>query len=223
MGRFATRIAWSRNIYLLGLLTPAVAAVMLILSIPVAWLVRISLFPQDQSYDLRGWSAVHYLKALTDDLYLESLARTTIYSLIVTLGTAILGFPLGYAAARGKLRRWKIFFIVLPLTLRIGHASAVKLAFNGTPIDLTLTEFKIVALLALRAGEDVSYREIYDVVHSKGFAAGYGSEGYRANVRTFIKRIRQKFHDVDPEFEPIHNDAGFGYRWVMAIASKPVG
>ncbi|MEA3074339.1 MAG: putative spermidine/putrescine transport system permease protein [Alphaproteobacteria bacterium] len=119
MGRFATRIAWSRNIYLLGLLTPAVAAVMLILSIPVAWLVRISLFPQDQSYDLSGWSAVHYMKALTDDLYLESLARTTIYSLIVTLGTAILGFPLGYAAARGKMRRWKIFFIVLPLTLSL--------------------------------------------------------------------------------------------------------
>jgi two-component system response regulator ChvI len=106
----------------------------------------------------------------------------------------------------------------LDLRLDINRAS-----WNGTPIDLTLTEFKIVALLALRAGEDVSYREIYDVVHSKGFAAGYGSEGYRANVRTFIKRIREKFHDVDPEFEPIHNDAGFGYRWVMAIASKPVG
>jgi two-component system, OmpR family, response regulator ChvI len=106
----------------------------------------------------------------------------------------------------------------LDLRLDINRAS-----WNGPPIDLTLTEFKIVALLALRAGEDVSYREIYDVVHSKGFAAGYGSEGYRANVRTFIKRIRQKFHDVDPEFEPIHNDAGFGYRWVMAIASKPVG
>src|ERR1700736_5298395 len=93
MERFATRIAWSRNIYLLGLLTPAVAAVVLILSIPVAWLVRISLFPQDQSYDLSGWSAVHYMKALRDDLYLESLARTTIYSLIVNLGTAFLGFP----------------------------------------------------------------------------------------------------------------------------------
>jgi two-component system response regulator ChvI len=106
----------------------------------------------------------------------------------------------------------------LDLRLDINRAS-----WNGTPIDLTLTEFKIVALLALRAGEDVSYREIYDVVHSKGFAAGYGSEGYRANVRSFITRIRQKFHDVDPEFEHIHNDAGLGYRWVMAIASKPVG
>src|SRR5215467_7642334 len=119
MRRVLKRLAWSRDIYLLGLLTPAVAAVTVILSVPIAWLVRISLYPQDQSYDLSGWPAVHYIKALTDDLYLESLARTTLYSLIVTLGTAILGFPLGYAAARGRLRRWKLFFIVLPLTLSL--------------------------------------------------------------------------------------------------------
>src|SRR6516165_8225240 len=119
MGQFLRRLAWSRDIYLAGLLTPAVVAVMLILSVPIAWLVRISLYPQDQSYDLSGFSAVHYIKALTDDLYLGSLARTTLYSLIVTVGTAILGFPLGYAAARGRLRRWKIFFIVLPLTLSL--------------------------------------------------------------------------------------------------------
>jgi two-component system response regulator ChvI len=80
-------------------------------------------------------------------------------------------------------------------------------------LDLTLTEFKIVALLAMRTEEDVSYREIYDLVHGKNFVAGYGAEGYRANVRTFIKRIRKKFRDADPEFDHIHNYAGFGYRW----------
>jgi two-component system, OmpR family, response regulator ChvI len=96
------------------------------------------------------------------------------------------------------------------LELRLDIHRAI---WAGTPIDLTLTEFKIVALLAQRTGEDVSYREIYDVVHTKGFAAGYGNEGYRPNVRTFIKRIRLKFHDVDPEFEHIHNCVGFGYGW----------
>jgi len=112
-------LAWSREVYFAGLLSPAVLSVLLILSLPIAWLVRISLYPQDQSYELSGFSAVHYIKALTDDLYLESLARTTLYSLIVTLGTAIIGFPLGYAAARGRFRRWKIFFIMLPLTLSL--------------------------------------------------------------------------------------------------------
>ena len=101
----------------------------------------------------------------------------------------------------------------LELRLEINRAS-----WAGAPIDLTLTEFKIVALLALRTGEDVSYREIYDLVHGKNFVAGYGDDGYRANVRTFIKRIRKKLRDVDPGFEHIHNYAGFGYRWMMAVA-----
>lgn len=80
-------------------------------------------------------------------------------------------------------------------------------------IDLTLTEFKILALLAEKAGQDVGYREIYDLVHGKNFVAGHGEEGYRANVRTFIKRIRKKFRDSDPDFDHIQNYAGFGYRW----------
>jgi len=81
------------------------------------------------------------------------------------------------------------------------------------PVPLTLREFKIVALLVRRAGQDVTYREIYDVVHGEGFVAGYGVDGYRANVRTFIKRVRQKFREVDNDFEEIENYPGFGYRW----------
>jgi two-component system response regulator ChvI len=80
-------------------------------------------------------------------------------------------------------------------------------------VDLTMTEFRIVTLLAEKAGQDVGYREIYDLVHGKDFIAGHGSEGYRANVRTFIKRIRKKFRDVDPGFDNIENYASFGYRW----------
>jgi two-component system, OmpR family, response regulator ChvI len=102
-------------------------------------------------------------------------------------------------------------------------ARRLELRFNtnlvrwaGTLIDLTVTGFKIIALLVLRIGEDVSYREIYDLVHGKNFAAGYGDEGYRANVRTFIKRIRKKLLDVDPEFKHIHNYPGFGYRYYGA-------
>src|ERR1700747_3760583 len=53
----------------------------------------------------------------------------------------------------------------------------------GRTVDLTLTEFKILTLLAENAGEDVGYREIYDLVYGKNFIAGHGSEGYRSNVR----------------------------------------
>jgi two-component system response regulator ChvI len=88
-----------------------------------------------------------------------------------------------------------------------------RAVWAGQTADLTLTEFKIVTLLAEKTEQDVGYREIYDLVHGKDFIAGHGSEGYRANVRTFIKRIRKKFRDVDPDFDHIENYPGFGYRW----------
>jgi two-component system response regulator ChvI len=84
----------------------------------------------------------------------------------------------------------------------------------GSMVDLSLTEFRIVALLSGKAGEDVGYREIYDLVHGKDFVAGNGEEGYRTNVRSLVKRIRKAFREVDPEFAQIENYAGFGYRWV---------
>lgn len=85
--------------------------------------------------------------------------------------------------------------------------------WRGDRVDLTLTEFKIVHHLAGQAGTDIRYREIYDLVHGEGFVAGAGDDGYRSNVRTFIKRIRQKFRDVDPDFAAIETYTGFGYRW----------
>ena len=86
--------------------------------------------------------------------------------------------------------------------------------WRNSRVDLTLTEFKIVHYLASAAGKDIRYRAIYDLVHDEGFIAGAGDHGYRANVRAFIKRIRQKFRDIDPAFEAIETYTGFGYRWV---------
>lgn len=92
--------------------------------------------------------------------------------------------------------------------------------WRGRRVPLTVTEFRIVTLLASRPGQDVTYRRIYDEVHGKGFAAGDGEEGYRTNVRSLIRRIRNKFRDLDPEFEEIENFQGFGYRWRPTIASR---
>jgi two-component system response regulator ChvI len=97
------------------------------------------------------------------------------------------------------------------LTLRYDSRRAL---WNRVNVDLTLTEFNIVAYLAENANRDVSYREIYDIVHGEGFMAGEGDIGFRTNVRAFIKRIRQKFRDIDPKFAQINNYPGFGYRWL---------
>jgi two-component system response regulator ChvI len=90
---------------------------------------------------------------------------------------------------------------------------ACRASWQGKRVDLTLTEFRIVRELAENTDEDLTYRALYDLVRGAGFVAGYGAVGYRSNVRQFIKRIRQKFRDVDPRFDHIENYPGFGYRW----------
>jgi two-component system response regulator ChvI len=101
---------------------------------------------------------------------------------------------------------------------RRGHLSlrhdCRRASWKNMPVELTLTEFDIVSVLSDQPGADVSYRKLYDIVHGEGFAAGDGEIGYRTNVRAFIKRIRQKFRDVDPGFSQIKNYPGFGYRWL---------
>lgn len=97
-----------------------------------------------------------------------------------------------------------------PLSLDLASARA---RWRDSAVDLTITEFRIVRKLAENAGRDLSYRALYDAVRGEGFIAGSGEEGYRANVRTHIKRIRQKFREIDPGFDAILNYAGFGYGW----------
>jgi two-component system response regulator ChvI len=85
--------------------------------------------------------------------------------------------------------------------------------WDGKDIGLTVTEFNIVKLMATAPGDHVSYRTIYDCVHRAGFVAGSGENGYRTNVRSSVKRIRNKFRAVDAEFGEIENFPAFGYRW----------
>jgi two-component system response regulator ChvI len=85
--------------------------------------------------------------------------------------------------------------------------------WNDVDLDLTLGEYNIVHLLASNVGRYVTYRKVYDRLHYEGFIAGTGPEGYRANVRSAIKRIRNKFRDLDPTFDKVENYTGFGYCW----------
>lgn len=101
------------------------------------------------------------------------------------------------------------------LELKLDSSRAL---WKGTQVNLSLTEFKLVQLMVERAGQDVTYRELYDLVHGRGFVAGSGPDGYRANVRTFMKRIRQKFRELDSDFDEIENYPGFGYRWRQSSA-----
>lgn len=93
--------------------------------------------------------------------------------------------------------------------------------WKDVDVNLTVGEFRIVHLLARNVGQYVSYREIYDAVRYRGFIGGSGVNGYKANVRSTIKRIRRKFRELDPTFSEIENFAAFGYVW--GRAPLPVG
>jgi two-component system, OmpR family, response regulator ChvI len=92
--------------------------------------------------------------------------------------------------------------------------------WNGVDVDLTIGEYKIVHLLATNAGRYITYRAIYDRLTYEGFIAGVGNIGYRTNVRSAIKRIRNKFRACDPAFVEIENYTAFGYCWAVPQATQ---
>ncbi|MGE5548351.1 MAG: response regulator transcription factor [Solirubrobacterales bacterium] len=157
-----------------------------------------------------------FLTALTDQIYEEAALATGAIDFVeksrsFSILEKRIGLILDGTKARNAANSNEVDQVVLgELVLRLKTSRAT---WKDRPVELTLTEFKIVHLLAGKVGEDVAYREIYDLVHGAGFLAGAGPEGFRSNVRTFVKRIRQKFRDVDAEFDMIGNYAGFGYRW----------
>lgn len=86
--------------------------------------------------------------------------------------------------------------------------------WNGTCLGLTLAEERIVLLLAAVPGRWRTGRELYDQVRPDrpGFQAG-GRGGISQNVRSIMKRIRNKFRAIDPDFRMIQTLTGVGYRW----------
>jgi two-component system, OmpR family, response regulator ChvI len=88
-----------------------------------------------------------------------------------------------------------------------------RACWEGVDVGLTLGEYNIVHLLVSNAGRYITYRAIYDRLHYEGFIGGSGPDGYRANVRSAIKRIRIKFGACESAFDEIENYPGFGYCW----------
>ena len=81
--------------------------------------------------------------------------------------------------------------------------------WRGERINLPLTAQRILATLYQRAGDVVSYDELFDVVKS-------GRN--RDNVRKHVSTIREAFREIDPAFEGIENVPMRGFRWVQRSA-----
>jgi DNA-binding response OmpR family regulator len=77
--------------------------------------------------------------------------------------------------------------------------------WRGQRVNLPLTAQRILATLAERRGEVVSYEALFEVVKS-------GRN--RDNVRKHVATIRDALRDVDPAFDGIQNVPMRGFRWV---------
>lgn len=74
-------------------------------------------------------------------------------------------------------------------------------------IPLTKTEYEIVELLALNAGQVFTKEQIYEKVW------GYDKDGDNTTVVEMIKKIRRKFSTIDDTEQYISTVWGIGYKW----------
>ena len=83
--------------------------------------------------------------------------------------------------------------------------SRMEVSWDGRPLALTLTEFRILDALARRPGRVVSYEELMQSAQ-QGVVT-------RNTVNTHVLRLRRKLRAIDPEFAKIRNEYALGYRW----------
>lgn len=83
---------------------------------------------------------------------------------------------------------------------------ALLVSWKGQQIDLSGTEFRMLAKLVRVPGHAVSYETL---MH-----ATMQSLVTNNTINTHMRNIRKKFERVDPEFASIKSEYGYGYRWV---------
>jgi two-component system OmpR family response regulator len=85
------------------------------------------------------------------------------------------------------------------------NQSSMSVRWNGEPVSLTLTEFWLVEALARRPGHVKTYDAMMQVTRQ--------SYVEKNTINGYIRRIRNKFKQVDPAFNMIQTVFGIGYRW----------
>lgn len=106
----------------LGLLSPPLLLLLVVFLLPLFVMVPTSLRPYIPGKGIgEGFTAEHYVKALTDGYYLEIIGRTLALGTIVTLTCLVLGYPLAYYLARtaSRWRPWLMLLVVFPLLLNL--------------------------------------------------------------------------------------------------------
>jgi two-component system response regulator BaeR len=86
-------------------------------------------------------------------------------------------------------------------------AAGWRATLDGTPLDLTAVEFKLLDVLAQQPGRIYSRDQLMDAM--------YRDERVVADrtVDSHVKKLRRKIAEVVPEQELIHSVYGVGYQY----------
>jgi two-component system OmpR family response regulator len=94
-------------------------------------------------------------------------------------------------------------FEVGPLTI---YREQKRVFWKEQRIDLTLTEFWLLYCLARRPGHVKSHDQLMEAAN-----VVVSNNAITAHIR----RIRDKFREIDPDFNTIRTEYGMGYRWLI--------
>jgi two-component system alkaline phosphatase synthesis response regulator PhoP len=86
--------------------------------------------------------------------------------------------------------------------------AALTVTVAGEPVDLTPTEFHLLATLARQPGRIFSREQLLEAVHGVAF------DGYDRSVDSHIKNLRRKIEPDPRKPRYIHTVYGVGYRFV---------
>ena len=82
---------------------------------------------------------------------------------------------------------------------------ALLVSWQSQPINLSGTEFRMLAKLVRVPGHAVSYDTLMN--------ATMQSLVTNNTINTHMRNIRKKFESIDPGFDCIKSEYGYGYRW----------
>jgi len=86
------------------------------------------------------------------------------------------------------------------------HTQSVRL--DGTPVDLTAYEYKVLEYLMLHAGEVVSKSDLTEHIYEQDWDRDSNT------LEVFVRRLRRKL-DPGEQHKPIETLRGRGYRFVL--------
>jgi DNA-binding response OmpR family regulator len=105
----------------------------------------------------------------------------------------------------GKTRKKILSYNSGSLRMDLERHEVVK---EGSPLQLTLTEFKILTALAENHGRILSRNQIVNIVQ------GYDFEGYDRTIDAHVKNLRHKVEKDSKSPEFIQTVYGVGYKFI---------